>query len=70
MAFRHALFVFFPRGWCCFLPQNALRRVWHPCHTHAALPGGAAVSAAPTEHSCTNIAILPQNSRNTQKLLA
>ena len=24
------------------------RRVWHPCHTHAALPGGAAVSAAPT----------------------
>ncbi len=23
MAFRHALFVFFPRGWCCILPQNA-----------------------------------------------
>ena len=59
MAFRHALFVFFPRGWCSILPQNArkfrgcsslcctnraemycpqntLRRVWHPCHTHAA----------------------------------
>ena len=66
MAFRHALFVFSPGG---VLPQSTLRRVWHPCHTHAALPGGAAVSAAPTEHSCTNIAILPQNPRNSQKLL-
>ena len=34
------------------------------------LSGGAAVSAAPTEHSCTNIVILPQKSQNTQKLLA
>ena len=25
------------------------------CHTHAVLLGVAAVSAAPTEHSCTNI---------------
>ena len=25
------------------------------CHTHATLSGGAAVSAAPTEHSCTSI---------------
>ena len=25
------------------------------CHTHAALPGGAAVPAAPTKHSCTSI---------------
>ena len=64
MAFRHALFALLP------LPRIYRRRVWHPCHTHAALPGGAAVSAAPTEHSCTDIAILPQNSRNTQKLLA
>ena len=31
-----------------------IRRVWHPCHTHAALLGVAAVSAAPTKHSCTN----------------
>ena len=34
------------------------------------LSGGAAVSAAPTEHSCTNIVILPRKSQNTQKLLA
>jgi hypothetical protein len=52
------------------LPRIYRRRVWHPCHTHATLPGGAAVSAAPTEHSCTNIVILPRNPRNTQKLLA
>ena len=64
MAFRHALFALLP------LPRIYRRRVWHPCHTHATLPGGAAVSAAPTEHSCTNIAILPRNSRNTQNLLA
>ena len=31
------------------------RRVWHSCHTHATLLGGAAVPAAPTKHSCTNI---------------
>ena len=50
MAFRHALFVFFPQGMRVLprnarnpqkfrvrvLPQNTLRRVWHPCHTHAA----------------------------------
>ena len=65
-----------------------IRRVWHPCHTHAAtklsshrirgtqkqqvgnilpqiaqiftdvLSGGAAVPAAPTKQSCTNITIL------------
>ena len=34
------------------------------CHTHAALPGGAAVPAAPTKQTAH---ILPQNS---QKLLA
>ena len=60
MAFRHALFALLP------LPRIYRRRVWHPCHTHAALSGGAAVSAAPTEHSCTNIVIL---TRNSQKLL-
>ena len=64
MAFRHALFALLP------LPRIYRRRVWHPCHTHATLPGGAAVSAAPTEHSCTDIVILPRNPRNTQKLLA
>ena len=58
---------FFPPG--DVLQQSTLRRVWHPCHTHAALSGGAAVSAAPTEHSCTNIVILLRNPRNTQKLL-
>ena len=31
MAFRHALFVLLP------LPRIYRRRVWHPCHTHAAL---------------------------------
>ena len=37
------------------------------CHTHAALSGGAAVSAAPTEQTAH---ILPQNSQNSRKLLA
>ena len=80
-----------------------IRRVWHPCHTHAAtklsshrihgtqkrqverlshrlhrltqmfrvvccsvgvLSGGAAVSAAPTKQTCTNITILPQIAQN------
>ena len=31
MAFRHALFVLLP------LPRIYRRRVWHPCHIHAAL---------------------------------
>ena len=48
------------------LQQSTLRRVWHPCHTHAALSGGAAVSAAPTKQYC----ILPQNSQNSQKPFA
>ena len=39
------------------------RRVWHPCHTHAALPGGAAVSAAPTKQTSH---ILPQISQISQ----
>ncbi len=33
MAFRHALFALLP------LPRIYRRRVWHPCHTHAALQG-------------------------------
>ena len=42
MAFRHALFVFSPQGMRVLPrnarnPQNTLRRVWHPCHTHATL---------------------------------
>ena len=49
MAFRHALFALLP------LPRIYRRRVWHPCHTHAALPGGAAVSAAPTLQSSHGI---------------
>ena len=37
------------------------------CHTHATLPGGAAVPAAPTKQTAH---ILPQNSQNSRKFLA
>ena len=36
------------------------------CHTHATLPGGAAVPAAPTKQT---VHILPRNSQNSQKRL-
>ena len=41
------------------------RRVWHPCHTHAALQ---IPSIEPTPSLFAQV--LPQNSQNTQKLLA
>ena len=41
------------------------RRVWHPCHTHAAL---RIPSAEPTPSLFAQI--LPQNSQNSQKLQA
>ena len=43
---------------CCtnqaemYCPQNTLRRVWHPCHTHA---------------TCRD-RILPRNAQNAQKV--
>ena len=41
------------------------RRVWHPCHTHAAL------RIPSTEPTLSLLAqVLPQNSRNSQKFLA
>ena len=41
------------------------RRVWHPCHTHAAL------RIPSTEPTLSLFAqVLPQNSRNSQKFLA
>ena len=62
MAFRHALFVFSPGG---VLQQSTLRRVWHPCHTHAAL------QIPSTEPIPSLFAqVLPQIAQNTQKLLA
>ena len=41
------------------------RRVWHPCHTHAAL---RIPSTEPTPSLFAQV--LPQNSRNSQKFLA
>ena len=41
------------------------RRVWHPCHTHAAL---RILSTEPIPSLFAQV--LPQNSQNTQKLLA
>ena len=62
----------FPRGCsslCCtnqaemYCPQNTLRRVWHPCHTHAThliiLPQIAQMFRLRN--------IVPRNTQNTQK---
>ena len=48
-----------------FTDFHRSRRVWHPCHTHAAL---RIPSTEPTPSLFAQV--LPQNSRNSQKLLA
>ena len=46
-------------------PWGGRRRVWHPCHTHAAL-------RIPSTEPISNLfaQVLPQNSQNSQKLQA